>query len=61
MMQSTTILRPVVFAFAGQVESVRLQLYPLTRQQAVGESTLDPMILADWTVASRTYPDRWLL
>ena len=61
MMQSMTVILPVVFALGGQVESVRPRLYPLTRQRAVDESTLDPRILSDRTVASRTHPDRQAL
>jgi hypothetical protein len=43
---------------AGRIQSTEMQLYPLTKQQALDTSTLDPMILADRTVTSRTHPDR---
>jgi len=43
---------------AGQIKSAEPQFYPLTQQEAVDESTLDPVILADRIVASRTHPDR---
>lgn len=53
----------IAHAIDGPVEAAERQFYPLTCQQAVDESTLDPVILADRTVASRTHSDRqvrWL-
>ncbi|MHC4518320.1 MAG: alpha/beta hydrolase family protein, partial [Planctomycetota bacterium] len=39
-------------------ESGQPRLYPLTPQQALDETTLDPVILADRTAPSVTHPDR---
>jgi hypothetical protein len=57
-MKSMVALILITVAVGGQVESAETDLYPLTQQQAVDESTLDPVILADRTVDSRTHPDR---
>ena len=57
------VILVAVSAFGERVKSAEPRLYPLTQQQAVDESTLDPVILADRTVPSRTHPDqevRWV-
>jgi hypothetical protein len=56
--KSMIVLILIAVAVGGQVESAETDLYPLTKQQAVDESTLDPVILADTTVDSLTHPDR---
>lgn len=47
-----------VLAVYGSVGSAEPHFYPLTPEQAVDESTLEPVILADRTITSRTHPDR---
>ena len=62
-MKATTAFFLIVTIVGGRIESAEPPLYPLTQQQAVDESTLDPVILSDRTVASRTHPDqhvRWV-
>jgi len=52
-----------VVPIAGFAEPAESQFYTLTQQQAVDESTLDSVILADRTVDSRTHPNqqvRWV-
>ena len=53
----------VVFVTGGRGEAADAGLYPLTRQQALDPATLDPQILSDRTVDSRTHPGqsiRWV-
>jgi len=64
-MKMTSIIAILVVALActAQVQAAEPRLYPLTQQQAVDESTLAPVILADRIVASQTHPDqqvRWV-
>jgi len=52
-----------ICALGVPAECAEPRLYPLTQQQALDESTLAPVILADRTVASQTHPDqqvRWV-
>lgn len=63
MMKSMMFFLVAALAFGEQSESAEPRLYPLTAEQAVNETTLDPVILADRTVASRTHPGhevRWV-
>ncbi|MHC4143805.1 MAG: hypothetical protein ACYSUD_03400, partial [Planctomycetota bacterium] len=57
-MKTAIALFLIAAAVDGRTESASRQLCLLTQQQAFDESTLDPVILSDRTVASRTHPDR---
>jgi hypothetical protein len=57
-MKTKMLIFLTIVVLGGQVESAEPRFYPLTQQQTVDESTLNPVIIEDRTVLSQTHPDR---